>query len=274
MTSAKVRQILICLFAAIGLTQCNSSENSIVRPRPDQTWKPALSSEQIAAVQQTFPMFEPELFASNTNPMDRANLNPGNFSPARFFGPGVSNGTIQTSTGVSLQPNGFDSLPQPETLSPAGTYYDPTGRPIPLTFGQVRLVPLNVLEARMGLNPTPNAPSIEFSRRATRIHQVEIDQVIQLVKNSLALRLPEVTNVDPSSCEVVIEPTIFYSTHTNFGSVWVGGLTEPLGMRRYRLHVELFYVHADGRISGWREFLQEEAINCFVLAVGRPDLAR
>ena len=87
------------------------------------------------------------------------------------------------------------------------------------------------------------------------------------------MRLPAVASVEPRRCEVVIEPTIMYVQGSNFGDVWAGGMTVPSGTGTFRIHVVLFYITGDRRVTDWREFLVSEAINCYVLAVGRSDLA-
>ena len=193
---------------------------------------------------------------------------------ALFFGPPRPQGMKPTSKEILLETNGFDGPQQPQLLPSAGTYFDRQGNQFTFELGQVTLNPLNDLESRMQVPLSPGAPVIVADRRIARLDPAEVAQILQSVQSSMAIKLPEVATVDLRRCEVVIEPSIFFVRGSNFGDTWAGGMTEDLGNANYRLHVMVFYISSERRVADWREYLVSEAINFFVLSVGRRDLAR
>lgn len=125
----------------------------------------------------------------------------------------------------------------------------------------------------MNVGPTPGALRIEVDRRESRLDLNEVDRIMYDVRDAVATRLPQVANVDPRNAQIVLEPTIFYVRGSNFGDTWAGGATTPLGNNAYRIRVLFFYINSQRRVMDWREFLIHEAINFYVMSVGRPDLA-
>jgi hypothetical protein len=57
------------------------------------------------------------------------------------------------------------------------------------------------------------------------------------------------------------------------GDTWAVGLTETIPGGKYRITVAVFYVNGNRVQNDWRKALIDEAINFFVLSIGRPDLA-
>lgn len=237
-------------------------------------WEEVLSPSEVESIRETFPQFSPEMFAPGTPISGTVQLTPQNFSPASFFGTSRPQGTRLSSRGISIETNGFDAADIPAALPSAVTYIDRNHNSYQVPLGEVDLNPLHNLEYRMGGSLTLNPPRLLVDQRVPRATMAEIEQIMLGVQSAVTIRLPEVASVDPRVCEVVVEPTIFYVTNSNMGNTWAGGATNQLGGGRYRLHVELFYINSQRVFSDWRQYLTHEAINCFVLAVGRTDLAR
>jgi hypothetical protein len=194
--------------------------------------------------------------------------------PALFLGGLVSAESVRTPLGLQVAPNGFDLSDQPMLLPSDGPYFDRQLNQYSFTLGTVDLIPLHNLEGRMHVPLTPNPPILTVDRRRLRIDPNEIDRIMFTVRDSVAMRFPQAMNVDLSRCDIIIEPTIFYITGTNFGNTWAGGAIEELGNGRYRIRVSVFYINGQRRVADWREFLVHEAINFLVLAIGRADLAQ
>lgn len=264
--------LLFLLLLAPGCVTRQSDESSW--PLRPPSWQPILSDGEVAIVRQTFPEFHAEIFASGFNPNGGAAYTPGNFSPALFFGVPLAEGMKPTPAGVMLETNGYDGSHVAELLPPKGTYFDRFRNPYEFELGSFVFDPLDQLEARMGVSRTPGAPRITVDRRKVRVDPSEVDRILLGVRQAIAQRFPEIAGVDPRRCEVVIEPTTFYATGTNYGDTWAGGMTRPLGNGSYRLHVLVFYINGERHIFDWREFLVSEAINCYVSAIGRTDLVR
>lgn len=236
------------------------------------TWQPVLTDEQVTAVRSTFPEFQPELFLDGKVPA--GSFVPSNFAPAFFLGPPRPQGTRLTSRGVAIETNGFDLPDMPELLPASGTYFDRTLQPFSVNLGETTLSALNELEARMQVPFTSGGPVIRVDRRKVRLDVGEVESILFSVRDALALRFPQIADVDPRNAEIVIEPSIFYVRNSNLGDGWAGGLVTSVGGGRYRIHVMVFYVSGQRRVADWREYLISEAINFYVLSIGRSDLAR
>ena len=120
---------------------------------------------------------------------------------------------------------------------------------------------------------TPGAPIFTYDRRNARIDPSEVESILRAVQTAVATYLPAAAQVDVRQCEVVIEPSIFYMNSSNLGNLWAGGVTHDLGGGRFRLRVMILYINGNGEVFDWRQFLVDEALNFFVISVGRRDLA-
>lgn len=245
-------------------------DSSIVQPQPGPDWQPILSAEQIAAVRQLFPLYQPALIAPGT-PRDFSMLSAGNFAPEMFFGPANPQGFRATPAGIQLETNGYDQA-IPLTLPTGGTYYDINGSAYTFKLAGITRSPLNILQGYMGIAQTPNAPTITIDPTGTRVDPGYVDTLMFTLRSQYAMALPDIANVNPQNTEIIIEPTIFYVGGSGSGGSWAGGLTEPLGDGRYRIHLQLFYI-TKAEVNNWSDFLIDEALNFYVLSVGRPDLA-
>jgi hypothetical protein len=232
-----------------------------------------LTVEEIAIVRKSFPRFMPETFAPGTNPANRSALTLSNFAPALFFGPAQPDVLKLTPSGIRFQANGFDGPSVPDVLETQATYFNPSHGSLQLILDTFALSPLNKIEQRMQLPLSPSAPLVFIDRTRLRVNAAEIDQIMNTVRAALAGPLPSVAGVDLSRCEVVVEPAISYVYGSNFGNVWAVGLTERLGGGYFRIHVCLFYISSQGVLIDWRAVLVDEALNFFVLSIGRDDLA-
>jgi hypothetical protein len=175
---------------------------------------------------------------------------------------------------VLVETNGFDLPDISDPLPSTGLYYDRQGVQYSFSLNIDTFRPLNDLEQRMGVPLSSNAPTIQVDRRTPKVSMAEVESILFQVRDSLAMRFAEIANVDPARVEIVVEPSTFYVLNSNFGDSWAGGFTRPLNAGRYRIHVMFFYISSQRRIADWREYLISEAINFYVLAIGRPDLAR
>jgi hypothetical protein len=245
-------------------------------PGPSGPFAPILTAQQVAIVRQTFPFFQPEEFTPGVNLANPLSFTPNNFEPAQFFGPAHPQGMRPTPSGILLETNGYDSQEQPLLLPATGTYFDEvSGQPYQFSLGMIVRSPQNLLEERLGVPLTPDAPTISIDLRKDRIDPAYVDSLLFTIRAQLAMALPQIMNVDPRRCEVVIEPTIFYVYGSNYGNTWSGGLTESIDDGRYRLHLEAFYISKGGRrIANWADYMIDEATNFYVASVGRPDLER
>lgn len=239
---------------------------------------PILSSQEVAVVRETFPGFEPEEFGPGTNPVTSA-LVPSNFVPADFFGAPDSGSVEYTPVfNIPVTTNGYDGVSGPADVPDQVFYFTRglTERKIPL--GTVYRSPLNLLEQRMGVTLTPDAQTVAIDLRERRVSLSRIDQDMSFIRDQLAIRLPAVANVDPANVHVVIEPSIFYAYGTNDGDIWAGGLTTPLGSGHYLIQLADYYITFDSRgnpiVTNWEDYLVDEAVNFYVLSIGRNDLAR
>jgi hypothetical protein len=255
------------------LVSCQQG-TEVVQSKAEADWQPALAPQQIAMVRSQFPDFQPELFKPGTDPSNRGALRPSNFQPAMFFGAGnVSEQAITTPLGITVYIRGFDASRLPAHLNQSFPYFDSAGSPYQLALGVQRISALNKIEERMHLPATPNGPLIEFDPKNWQVVGSEIDRILMEVRASLAFRLPAVANVSPSNCAIEIFPTIFWVRNSNFGDTWAVGLTNSMPAGRYHLALNLFYVSGNRIQNDWRRVLIDEAINFFVLSIGRPDLA-
>jgi hypothetical protein len=245
-------------------------------PGPSGPLNPVMTSQQVATVRQTFPFFQPEEFTPGVNPSNPVKFTPNDFEPAQFFGPAQPQGMTPTPSGILLETNGYDLPDQPLLLGTTGTYFDRvSGQPYQFSLGKIVRSPLNILEERMGVPDTPDAPTISIDLRNDRIDPAYVDNLLFTIRSQLAIAFPQIMDVDPRNCEVVIEPSVFYVHGSNYGNTWAGGLTEYLGGGRYRIHLEVFYISGGTRlITNWADYMVDEATNFYVASIGRPDLER
>lgn len=256
-----------------GLVSCQQG-TEVVQSKAEADWQPALAPEQIAMVRSQFPDFQPELFKPGLDPSNRKALRPSNFQPAMFFGAGnASEQAITTTLGITVYVRGFDASRLPAHLNQSFLYFDSAGSPYQLALSVQRISALNKIEERMHLPATPNGPLIEFDPKNWQVVGSEIDRILMEVRASLALRLPAVANVSLSKCAIEISPTVFWVRNSNFGDTWAAGLTNSMPGGRYHLTLNLFYVSGNRIQNDWRRVLIDEAINFFVLSIGRTDLA-
>jgi hypothetical protein len=265
---------LVGIFASLvivsGCALLSGHSSGILQPHPGADWQPILSPGQISAIRQLFPLYQPALLAPGT-PLDSNALWPGNFAPEMFFGPPNPQGFQLTPAGIRLETNGYDQA-VPPTLPSDGTYYDLNGNPYPFTLAKIVRSPLNILQTYMGVPQTPNAPTIAIDPIKTRVDPTYVDNLMFALRSQYAMALPGIANVNPQNVEIVIEPAIFYVGGSGGGGSWAGGLTEPLGHGRYRIHLQLFQI-TKAEVNNWSDFLIDEGLNFYVLSVGRPDLA-
>lgn len=271
--SARSVRSLFCLTLALALASCQG--NKFVVPKPDASWQPAMTAGQIAVVQSVFPNFQPELFKPGTDPNKRTSLRPSNFQPAMFFGPASTQSSAFTTTaGIEVEARGFDLMSVPPVLPLTAPYFEPDGTPYNLDFRLQRISALNKIEDRLGKPLTSNGPLIQYDPKNWQVSGDEIDRILTEVQSALAVHLPAVQNVPLRNCRIVIEPTIFFFTGSNYGTTWAVGLTRDPSGGVYTLHLTLFYVNGVRVQNDWRRVLIDEGINFFVIAIGRRGLAR
>lgn len=266
--------VSMCLVAWLVGCGASNSSNGIVGARPGPGWSTILSDQQLTVVRQTFPLFQPELFAPGTDPKSTDSLSPGNFSPALFLGPQSREGMKTTPAGVLLETNGYDASPSSVLLPASGTYFDRRGNAFTFELRTTTIVPLSYLPSQVTSTAALPWPRLDDDHRKPLVAPEEVDEILLTVHDSVALAVPEVANIPLNACQVKIEPSIFFVSGSNFGNTWSGGMTEEIGNGTSKVHVVIFYINAEGRVADWREFLAFEAINCYVLAAGRRDLAQ
>lgn len=237
-----------------------------------------LSPQQIAIVQKTFPNFRPEEFSQGTNPLT-ATLVPSNFVPARFFGlPNPASPESTPTLGIHVLTNGYDGVQYAAHLGPTGIYFSRSYVAKQFTLSTVQRSPLNILQQRMGVPQTPDAPTVSIDLSAGRVDLSTIDQDMMFIRDQEAQALPAIANVNPTNAEIEIEPSIFYAYGTNHGDIWVGGLTSRQPDGSYLIQLARFYIAFDSKgnmsIVNWEDYLVDEATNFYVLSIGRSDLAR
>ena len=234
-----------------------------------------MSPAEIDTVRETFPNFISPKIAPGTNFSTTSSFSPDSFAPAMFFGE-PSPGEVQlTLSGVEVDTGGYDGLEQPVLLPDHGTYFDPQNNSYKFQLGPLDVVPLNKLEARMQVPLTANAPVLTINRRSGRVDISDVDRILLAVQASLAARLPAIASVDIRKCRLAIESTIFFVPQSNFGAVWAGGSTQNLGGGNFQIRLSLFYINGSRKtITNWQLYLVDEAINFFVLSIGRTDLAQ
>jgi hypothetical protein len=242
----------------------------IVWAHPGADWSPVLTPAQISIVRNTFPAFVPDLFAPGTSPYGSAN--PGNFAPAQFLGPPNPQGFRSTPGGILIETNGYDQPDIPVLLPSSGTYFDLHGNEFEFQLSAISRSPQNILENYMGLPITADAPTVPINLRTARVGFDFVDEFMSALQSQLANALPAIRNVDPTSCEIVIEPSVMYVSSPGGGG-YAGGVTESVGHGRYRSHVAAMVLTSPQGIANWNDYLVDEGLNCFVSAAGRPDLA-
>ena len=264
---------LCFVLSSILLHSCAAGQGRMVDASPSSDWAPILTSQQIARVQESFPQFQPETFKPFTDVTNPDSFTPEDFSPALFFGKPIPSAVVQTPKGISVQTNGFDNNHGIKLLPATGTYFDRNGTPYTFELGIISRSPQNILERYMGRPQTPNAPTVEIDLRMGSVDLAYLEQLMYELRDQLSSALPDIAQVDPANCSNVIEPSILYATNTDYGESYARGLTESLGENRYRLHVLAFYMSVSSSPADWADYLVDEGLNCYVLSVGRPDLA-
>jgi len=252
---------------------CGGNFSSQFEPPQPGTWFVNLSLQQVEDVRLSFPDFEPERFAPGTDPRNRSALRPSNFTPAKFFGLPSLATSDRTPIGIVVHSSGYLYPRPPEILPSRVTYYDPWNTSYDLTMDTISISPRNKIEERLGVPYSALPNYLEFDRRRWHTDLAEVDRIMLTVRDELAIYLPAVGGVDPTNCEIIISSTIFWVPSSNFGPTWAGGLTENLG-NQFRITLVLFYISGDRRMADWRMFLVDEAINFYVISIGRGDLAR
>jgi hypothetical protein len=238
---------------------------------------PLLTAQQVAVVRQTFPDFQPDEFSPGTSP-SASTLVPANFVPAEFFGPPNPASAERTpQLNISVLTNGYDAALYPAQVGPAGTYFTGALTAQQFTLGTIYRSPLDLLQQRMGLPQTHDAPTVAINLSDGRVDLSKIDQDMIFIRDQESQVLPAIANVNPANAKIVIEPTIFYAYGTNDGDIWVGGLTSQQPDGSYVIQLARFYITFDSQghiiISNWEDFLVDEATNFYVLSIGRSDLA-
>jgi hypothetical protein len=271
----------LCLAPLLGICSCSvaffgcgppsGSRPGIVRPEPGPNWQTIFAPQEIAVVRHVFPLYQPALIAPGT-PLNPTMFRPEDAAPAMFFGAPMPKGFLPTPSGIQLETNGYDEV-VPATLPAGGTYFHVDGTQFTFTLNPITRSPLNILQGYLGVAQTQNAPTITIDLTKTKVDPTFVDSLMFTLRSQYAMALPDIANVDPRNAEIVIEPTILFVEGSNFGNSWAGGVTEPLGGGRYRIHLVLFYISDSHALVNWTDYLIDEALNFYVLSVGRPDLA-
>jgi hypothetical protein len=271
------RVLSAVLSGCLTLSACGSSISS---PDPQSlsstlNWQPLMSQSEMDTVRQTFPNFIPAKVAPGSSVGSGLPPDPSTFAPALFLGEPTPQSSELTPSGIEVETNDYDGPGQPVLLPDHGTYFDSQNNPYQFQLGPLDLVPLNKLEARMHVPLTVGAPVLTVNRRSGRVDLVDIDRILLAVQSSLAIRLPQVASIDIHHCRISIEPTIFFLQQSNFGPGWAGASTQDLGNGNFRTRLTVFFISGDSKvIVNWQMYLVDEAINFFVLSIGRPDLAQ
>ncbi len=235
---------------------------------PAPNWQPALTNTEIAIVRQQFPSFVPELFAPGTSPTNRATLTSDNFAPAEFFGPANPQGFKATPYGIPLETNGYDQS-VPVSLPSSGTYIGPTGANIPFTLGLITEYPLNYLEGHVGtMLHSPNGSPLTIDLSKTRVDPSYVDTLMLELQTQFATIDSRIGNVDPRSCNIVIEPTVFFEHIGSNSAAVTDGYTSGIGGNPgpFTIHVALFYITAEGRVYNWADSLIAQAAQFYTSA--------
>lgn len=265
------RRVLSYLYiCALVFAACSRTEIQPTHEITPGNWFTILTTSDVEVVRANFPRFQPESFAPGVSPSSSI-LDSSNFVPARFFGTSQPQGFVQTPGGVRIETNGFGRLEQP-FLPERVDYFDRNRTQYLVRLARRDLKPSQEIRRRLGLPTSGDFPPLWTDPTDTRIQLDEVDLIMSRVKEAAAEFLPAVSNLPPNTCEIVVEPTIFYVRNSNHGDTWAGGLVNPLGDGRYRLHVSVFYINNERIFADWRPFLAHEALNCYVMAVGRRDL--
>jgi hypothetical protein len=251
---------------------CGYSGSGVVAPQVGSNWSPTISGADLAIVQQVFPLYLPTMVSPGTSLCGSGPFLPTNVSPSSFFGAGQSEDMKPTPGGIMVQTNGFDSPNVATPLPSEGTYFDCSDQPFIFNLDVVSPSPLNLYQAQDGIAQTPGAAAESVDLNEGTVSLAEIDSTLQFVKQQLAIALPAVAGVDEHNVEIVIEPTIFYVTDTNFGNTWAGGMTQSLGGGKYRIHVVVFFmyqpVNGNYTVANWKDYLIFEAMNFYLESVG------
>jgi hypothetical protein len=272
MNISRISIPLCCALAGLVLAACSGVvPTSMTLGDPASSWQPALTSSEIAIVQEEFPNFIPEWFAPGTDPTNRLSLNSGNFAPAHFFGPANPQGFKPTPYGIPLETNGYDQS-VPATLPAAGTYFSPANTQLPFTLGPITEYPLNYLEGKVDERQIhiPNGPPLTIDLSKTQVDPSYVDSLMLDLQSRFATIFPQIAKVDPRSCQIVIEPSVFFDhigsnppTITNGYTSGMGGNPGPI-----TIHVAVFYITADGTVYNWADALIDQAVMFYMTAAG------
>ena len=273
------RTALIAMLLPVAITSASCGATgggkTVVSPDPPasipSSWEPALTTTEIGMIQQTFPKFTPEVFAPGVNPSDRAKLTPDNFYPAQFFGAENPQGFHATPQGFLLETNGFDQS-VPATLPANGVYIGPTGSDEPYTLGPSTVSPTNIFQLLRRLRPDPNAPSISVDDSQPGITAAQIDSLMLAVQNQLAAIIPAVADVAPSTCHIVIEPTIFTQQTGSATPTYIDGYTSMASATNPNstIYVAAFYINSAGQSYDWQAPLVRQATVFYLNSAGEP----
>ena len=268
---ATVRRAALAGLATMVLVSCAGTVPMTMSlgVNPPDSWKPTLSAAQVATVRMEFPSFVPEYFAPGTNATARTSLNSTNFTPAQFFGPPNPQGFKPTPGGIMVETNGYDQS-VPAALPATGTYFSPSGTQLTFTLGSITEYPLNSVEGKV--NPTqlhsPNGAPLTIDLSTTQVDPAYIDSLTLDLQSRFATVFPAVANVDPTSCKIVIEPSVLFDQIGSNPPAITDGYTSGTGGNPgpITIHVAVFYITADGTVYNWADALIAQAAQFYLWA--------
>lgn len=263
---------IAAISSAIIVSGCGYS-SGIIDPRPGPDWKPFLAPSQISQIQQSFPLFLPELLAPGTDPCS-SQITPFVASPNEFFGAPTPEAPKITPLGIKVWASGYDAQSMTAYLPADVSFFDCAGNPALVHLPTVSWAPLDLIEQKLGQPPVPGAPLSVIDLREGRVSLSEIDQMFTFVKQQVNIALPLSIDEKPQSCEIVIEPSIFYVG--GFG--YAGGLTIPLDDGQYRIYVMMYYISKSSTpgqfiVANWKKYLLFEEMNCILAAGGNGSIS-
>jgi len=172
---------------------------------PSLDWAPILTSRQIVQVQESFPQFNQNCSSHSLTYLIQVCL-PLKISVPLSF---LESRSIdrRPDTERNIRPNErFDNNHGIQLLPATGTYFDRNGTPYTFELGIISRSPQNILEGYMERPLTPNAPTVEIDLRMASVDLVYVEQLMYELRDQFSNALPEIANVDPANCSIVIEP--------------------------------------------------------------------
>lgn len=262
--------------ALIGLTAMTLASCAGIVPMtmslgvaPPNSWQPALSAPQVATVRLEFPEFVPEYFSPGANATARTSLSSKNFIPAQFFGPPNPQGFEPTPGGIMVETNGYDQA-VPAALPATGTYFSPSGTQLTFTLGPVTEYPLNYVEGKVKPDQlySANGAPLTIDLSKTRVDPAYIDSLMLDLRSRIATVFPAVASVDPSSCKIVIESSVFFDQIGSNAPAITDGYTSGTGGNPgpITIHVAVFYITAEGTVYNWADALIAQAVQFYLWA--------